>query len=286
MKKYLSILLLPFILSFLVLFPSKSIADGQKTYQIDYINMIKERGFLKVGIPPYVTKPFYSPNEKTGEFEGYDIRLINGFAEKLGVDVKFDASSKNFNDTVYRAGKGDFDMAIGKLSTTYYRMKNAHPHEYMNFRHALLVDRKYIATIPNLSSSKFAEYLKKSDFKVGFIANSSYESFANQNLPNSRRYGYKNWGEVKTALFNGDIDAIYRDATEIKKIIYQDPNLSIKYVPILINDIQDVKSIFLPTLANNALTDILDFYLKDLEIKDDSQIMDELTSYYTSTKDS
>ncbi len=213
---------------------------------------------------------------------GYDIDLVNGFANKLGVEVEFDRDSKDFNDTVFRAGKGDFDLAIGKLSTTYKRMSDTHPHEYMNFRQALLVNRKFVASLDKgISEDKLGKDILNSKMKVGIIGGSSWESYANQFMPSAQKVGYKDWPAVKKALFEtNEIDAIYRDATEIKKIIYQEPNLSIKYVPILFNDVKDVISIFLPTDANVAMSDVLDFYLRDYGIKGDAEIMEELSEFY------
>ena len=281
MRMFLRYLLI-FVLAFFPLSGEVKASSELDAPQIDYINKIKERGFLKVGLPPYVTPTFYYPDEKTGEMAGYDIDLVNGFANKLGVDVEFDRDSKNFNDTVFRAGKGDFDLAIGKLSTTYKRMSDTHPHEYMNFRQALLVNRRFVASIDRgLSEDILGQDLLNSKMKVGIIGGSSWESYANQFMPSAQKIGYKDWPAVKKALFEtNEIDAIYRDATEIKKIIYQEPNLSIKYVPILFNDVKDVISIFLPTDANIAMSDVLDFYLRDYGIKGDAEIMEELSDFY------
>ena len=242
---------------------SMAIASEEKITSIDYINQIKERGTLLVGIPPFNTPPFYYFDVKKNDFDGYDINIAKGIAEKLGVEVEFDNTSKNFNDTVLRAGKGDYDLAIGKLSTTYGRMSDAHPHIYMNFRHAILVNRKFLATIPNdKNSPEFVKNLMNSNMKIGFIANSAYENYANNYMPNLKKFGFKNWKETKQSLISGEIDAIYRDSTEIKKIIYQNPNLSIDYVPIIINDLEDKKSIFLSSEANFGMSEFIEFYLK------------------------
>ena len=260
-------------------YPNKSYA------MIDYINNIKERGNLIVGIPPYNNEPYYFKDSPpsvvdSDAMKGSDIDLIRKFADNLGVDVVFDQTSTSFNETVNRAGNGDFDLAIGKLSTNYPRMSKAHPHVYMKFRQAFLANRKFLSTFSKVSEKDLGKKLIESDIRVGFIANSSYERSANSIMKNALKKGYKSWDECIKALISGEVDAVYRDATEIKKIVYKDPNLSIKFVPVLFEDLSDTISIYLSTEANTAMSELVDFYLDGENIKTDTQILDEFSDYY------
>ena len=250
--------------------------------EIEYIQNIIDRGFIRVGIPPYNTPPFYYIDEKSNELAGYDIEIAKNFAERLGVKIEFDRKSKSFNDLVRRAGANEVDFAIGKLGTTYKRMKNAHPHSYMNFRHSLLANRKTLTSLQgNLPIEEFAKVVLDSDLRIGFIADSAYSTFAENLFPNSIKFGFEDWSKAKIALFNNEIDAIYRDSTEIKKIVYQEPSISIEYVPVLFDDIIDTKSIYISTLGNVEMGSILDFYLtRSVKVKSDVEIMDEYESYY------
>lgn len=261
------------------IFPVKSFA------LIDYIKTIKDRGNLIVGMPPVNNKPYYYKDSPPSiidseSMKGSDVELIREFAKNLGVNVIFDQSSKSFNDTVFRAGKGDFDMAIGKLSTNYPRMSSAHPHVYMNFRQALLANRKFLSKFSKVAENDLGKEIIESNFKVGFIANSSYQRNANQLMKKATKKGYKTWDECLKALSKGEVDAIYRDATEIKKIVYQDPNLSIKYVPVLFEDVKDTISIYLSTNANTAMNEMIEYFLSGDKIKTDTQILNEYSDYY------
>ena len=270
------VLLIPFVYS-----------DSVNAAEIKYIDQIIKRGYLKVGLPPYTTPPFYF-NESSGELAGYDVEIIRNFANFLDVDVEFDRESTSFNDLVRRSGANDFDMAIGKLGTTYARMSDAHPHEYMNFRHSILAKRKSIANLQgNIPDSDFASVLLSSDIKLGFIGRSAYDTYANALFPNAEKIGYENWDKCKEALFAGEVDGIYRDATEVKKIVYQEPTLSLDYVPVLFEDIVDQKSIYLSTEADKDMASILDYYLaKEITIKDDSEIIAEFPDFYRPDTDS
>ena len=254
--------------------------------EIGYIQGIIDRGYITVGIPPYNTPPFYYLDEKSNELAGYDVEIAKNFAREIGVDVKYDRESKSFNDLVKRAGSNEVDFAIGKLGTTYKRMEDAHPHEYMSFRHALLANRKRLSNLQgNIPNDKFAKVILESNIKIGFIANSAYSTYADLLFPNAIKLGFEDWNQAKKALFNNEVDGIYRDATEIKKIVYQEPSLSLKYVPVLIEDLIDQKSIYVSTKANVEMGSILDYYLKkEVKIKTDSEIMDEYSSYYQPKK--
>tara|TARA_X000000950_G_C13890728_1_gene650752 strand:- start:1343 stop:2212 length:870 start_codon:yes stop_codon:yes gene_type:complete len=280
MKKILNYFLI-FNVIFLPLFFSKE----SNAFEIDYIKKIKDRGSLIVGMPPYNNPPYYykeSPPSvsDSDSMKGNDVEIIRKFAKNLGVGVIFDQSSTSFNETVNRAGAGDFDLAIGKLSINYSRMSNAHPHVYMNFRQSLLANRSFLSNFANVPDSEFGKKILESNLKVGFIANSSYETSANQLMPNATKKGYSSWDECLQALKKGDVDAIYRDATEIKKIVYKDPNLSIKFVPILFDDVKDKIAIYLSTEANIAMSDVLNFYLEEEEVKTDTDVLNEFSDYY------
>ena len=281
MHKLRTLIFTTIVILFLFLFD-----QSVNAIEIEYIQEIQDRGYIKVGIPPYRTPPFYYVDQNTNQLSGYDVEIAKDFASKLGVEVEFDRKSKSFNDLVRRAGANEIDLAIGKLGTTYKRMKNAHPHEYMNFRHAILSNRKSISALQgNIPNDKFAKVLLNSNIRIGFIANSAYSTYAAALFPNAVRKGYENWPKAKEALLNGEIDGLYRDATEIKKIVYQKPSLSLEYVPVLIDDLVDQKSIYVSTKANMAIGSVLDYYLgKEIKIKSDTEIMNEFMSFYQPLK--
>ena len=255
-----------------------------------FINAIQDRGFLRVGLPPYNTPPAYYIDPKTKELSGYDVELARSLAKKLGVEIEFDRSSKNFNSLVKRVGANDFDIAIGKLGLTYNRLFDAFPVQYLSFRHALLANRKFVSSLGvDSDDPEFASVLKNSAMRIGSISNSTWETEAKVNFPNCEFIGFSNWQEAKDALFKVDpkskkpvIDAIYRDATEIKPIVYKDPDLSLQYVPILFDDIIDRKSIYLSEKGYVGFTDFLNVFIRREwgEVKSDQRILDDYQTFY------
>ncbi len=255
-----------------------------------FINAIQDRGFLRVGLPPYNTPPAYYIDPKTKELSGYDVELARSLAKKLGVEIEFDRTSKNFNSLVKRVGANDFDIAIGKLGLTYNRLFDAFPVQYLSFRHALLANRKFVSSLGvDSDDPEFASVLKNSAMRIGSISNSTWETEAQVNFPNCEFIGFPNWQEAKDALFKIDpkskkpvIDAIYRDATEIKPIVYKDPDLSLEYVPILFDDIIDRKSIYLSEKGYVGFTDFLNVFIRREwgEVKSDQRILDDYQTFY------
>jgi len=255
-----------------------------------FINAIQDRGFLRVGLPPYNTPPAYYIDPKTKELSGYDVELARSLAKKLGVEIEFDRTSKNFNSLVKRVGANDFDIAIGKLGLTYNRLFDAFPVQYLSFRHALLANRKFVSSLGvDSDDPEFASVLQNSAMRIGSISNSTWETEAKVNFPNCEFIGFSNWQEAKNALFKIDpkskkpvIDAIYRDATEIKPIVYKDPDLSLEYVPILFDDIIDRKSIYLSEKGYVGFTDFLNVFIRREwgEVKSDQRILDDYQTFY------
>jgi ABC-type amino acid transport substrate-binding protein len=251
----------------------------------DFVRAIQERGYLKVGLPPYNTPPAYYLEENSDELQGYDVDFARTLASKLGVDIQFDRSSTSFNNLVERVGNGDFDIAIGKLGLTYNRLFDAFPIQYLSFRHAFLANRGFVASLGvDPDDPRFGEILKNSTIRIGSIKNSTWETEAKANFPNATFVGFKNWPAAKKALFEKDsvIDAIYRDSTEIKPIVYEQPDLSLEYVPILFDELIDRKSIYLSQEGRLGLEDSIDMTLRREwgGIKTDINILDEFQSLY------
>ena len=251
----------------------------------DFVDAIQARGYLKVGLPPYNTPPAYFLEENSDELQGYDVDFARTLASKLGVEIQFDRSSTSFNNLVERVGNGDFDIAIGKLGLTYNRLFDAFPIQYLSFRHAFLANREFVASLGvDPDDPKFGEILKNSTIRIGSIKNSTWETEAKANFPNATFVGYKNWPAAKKALFEEDsvIDAIYRDTTEIKPIVYSQPDLSLEYVPILFDELIDRKSIYLSQDGRLGLKDFIDMTLRREwgGIKTDINILDEFQSFY------
>ena len=259
--------------------------------EIGFIEAIQQRGYLSVGLPPYDTPPAYYVDPESRQLEGFDIDLARGLAKALGVEVRFDRESTSFNNLVVRAGRDDFDIAIGKLGQSYSRLSDAFPIQYLRLRHALLVNRQFLSSLGiEPSDPSFGDIFRKSSMRIGGISGSTSETGVGLYFPSSEFVGFSDWDAVQASLMHSDsadsgiesLDAIYRDATEIKKIVYQNPVLTLDFVTIIMDDVVEEGSIYLSSAGRDAFSAFIPFYLRNGwgEVKDDRQIINEYSSYY------
>ncbi|MGA9178832.1 MAG: ABC transporter substrate-binding protein [Desulfobacterales bacterium] len=96
-----------------------SLASG--VYADSSWKKVQERGKIIVGFCAQYP-PFESKNEKTGEFEGFDVDLGKALAEQLGVSIKFVDSE--WQGLLGGLKKGDFDMLITCMSKSETRKQN------------------------------------------------------------------------------------------------------------------------------------------------------------------
>ena len=68
-------------------------------------------------------------------------------------------------------------------------------------------------------------------------------------------------------------------------IVYQTPSLSLKFVPILFDDLLDQKSIFVSTQVNTELGSVLDYFLsKEIKVVKGTDIIEKYQTYYNPIK--
>lgn len=253
---------------------------AEQSALIPTIQAIQQRGELRIGIPPYNTPPFYYREPGSDRLAGYDVDLARALADRLGVRPVFDRESSSFNQLVSRAGRAEVDLAIGKLGTTYPRLFDAIPHTYMRFHQALLINRRALSRIGRDEDPRLGEKLKQASFRIGAIRNSAYDTFAKDVFPEAEIVALPDWEAATEALYAGRVDAIYRDATEIRMLVLQNPRLSLLYATVVIADLIDVKSIYVGSAAAE-IGSLLDFLVNsEFGIPDEEGIIHRYPQFY------
>ncbi len=82
---------------------------------------VKQSGKLTVGFCAQYP-PFESKNEKTGEFEGFDVDLARALAEEIGVEVNL--VDAEWQGLLADLNKGDYDTLITCMSKSEARGQN------------------------------------------------------------------------------------------------------------------------------------------------------------------
>lgn len=87
----------------------------------DSWSKVQSRGEVVIGFAAHYP-PFESKNEKTGEFEGFDVDMALAMAEVMGVKVKF--VDAEWQGLLGGLNKGDFDMLVTCMSKSETRGQN------------------------------------------------------------------------------------------------------------------------------------------------------------------
>jgi ABC-type amino acid transport substrate-binding protein len=194
------------------------------------IKAIVDRGELIVAMTRADQPPFYYVGPD-GQLAGLDAMLARDIASRLGVKATFNRSPKSFNEVAELVAKGGADVAISKLSRTLPRAQMVRfTRPYVTFRHAMLLNRLKLAQ--RTSEEELPQLLRGLKGKVGVIGQSSYEVFLGHYFPQAVAVSFKTWDEAVTAVFAGQVLAVYRDELEIQKINQsrQDASLTLKTV--------------------------------------------------------
>ena len=212
------------------------------------IQRILDRGTLVVALLDHDNPPFFIGEAKA--LGGLDIKIAQGLADALEVDLEFNRTAGTFNQVVEKVYQLEADIAISKLSRTLNRAKQVHfSHPYVTMRQGLLVNRLQLAQ--QTEGNQIIEAIRNFNGNVGVIEGSSYGSFIKQKFPAATIQEYPTWDDIVKAVVNGDIQAAYRDELEIKKVILKNPDAALRLQTIALTDTQDQIAMAIPWDSHN-----------------------------------
>lgn len=201
---------------------------------------IVERAEIRIAMPRFASPPFFSP---AGTAEtGLDAEMARGIAAALQVLPVFDRSAETFDDAVAQIATGQVDMAVCKLSRTLKRARTIrYVRPYATLHHGLITNRVRFA---RLADGGTADDVVR-DFRgdLGVIAHSAFAEFAPANFPRARIHEYPDWPTMIEVVRAGEIDMAYRDDFEIKKLLVDDPSLTVVARSITLTDRTDTLAI-------------------------------------------
>lgn len=201
---------------------------------------IAARHSLRVAVPDFDSRPFFSV--ANGRPEGLDIELARALATELEVEVAFDRSPGSFNEAVELVARGGADLAICKLSRTLQRARIiSYSRPYARLNHGLLTHRARFAAVARNRDT--TEVIRNFEGELGVIANSSFADFAGRNFPKASLRRFDSWFGMINAIRQGTIDAAYRDDFEIKRLLVEDPSLTLVARSVTLTDLTDTLAI-------------------------------------------
>ncbi len=266
----------------------KAMAAGEKAVPAQVrssmspdIKRILERGKLVVAILGKDNPPFFT-SAGSDRLEGLDVKIASEIAKQLGVAVEFDRTAKTFNEVVDRVYRLDADIAISKLSRTLSRAKLVRfSSPYLKMRQGLLVNRLQLAQ--QTRGRSVTETIRDLRGEVGVIKGSSYVNFLKQKFPQAEIVEMSSWSEIVEAVTKGKILAGYRDELEIKKVVFNQPNIALNLKTIALTDTQDFIAMALPWDSQQLLA-FVNQYLETIPSKYTADTILKEYSEYTSAK--
>ena len=215
-------------------------AAAQAPGRLADLQDIVSRGSLRVAVPDFDSRPFFSA--ANGKLEGLDIELAQAVAAELEVEVTFDRSPKSFNEAVELVARDGADLAICKLSRTLRRARIiSYSRPYAKLNHGLLTHRARFAAVAR--NRDIPEVIRNFEGELGVITNSSFTDFAARNFPKARLQRFDSWFGMINAIRQGTIDAAYRDDFEIKRLLVEDPSLTLVARSVTLTDLTDTLAI-------------------------------------------
>ncbi|WP_181170393.1 MULTISPECIES: transporter substrate-binding domain-containing protein [unclassified Mesorhizobium] len=212
---------------------------------------------LRIAMPAFASDPFF-PADGSGN-SGIDMDLARGIAAELGVEPVFDRSAVTFDAMVQKLTSGEADLAIGKLSRTLQRGRSIlYSRPYAMLHQGLLANRVNLARIAQGEPPE--QIIRDFSGDLGVIEGSSFATYAATTFPHATIQRFAGWNTVVDAIRNGTIDLAYRDDFEIKKLMVDDPSMTVVARSITLTDKVDTIAVGISP-DNPHLAAFVDLYL-------------------------
>ena len=187
----------------------------------DSWSKVEARGELIVGFAAHYP-PFESKNEKTGEFEGFDVDLARAMASALGVKVKF--VDAEWQGLLGGLNKGDYDMLVTCMSKSETRGQN------VNFSDVYYTLADVIVVGKDSHGIASGADLKGKTVGVQLGSGSEQAVAAMEGFKEIKRYNYN--PEAFLDLKNGRIDALVVGYAYAVNQIKADPSFKVVGEPL------------------------------------------------------
>jgi polar amino acid transport system substrate-binding protein len=176
----------------------------------DLLASIEEKGTLTVS-----TDPAYPPqselNEDTGEYEGFDIDVAKEIADRMGVDIAWEAPAW---ETIISGGwSGRWDISVGSMTITPERAEVLHftpPYYFTPAAYAVHKDNTTITDVDGLAGKK-----------IGVCGGCTYDLY----LQNKLNIAEDESGEpvkIESKVTNPQIKTYDTDSTAIQDLALGD----------------------------------------------------------------
>jgi len=215
-------------------------------------------GTLRIAIPAFHSPPFFSAASEPER--GIDFDMSRALAAALRVAPVFDRSANTFDDAVNLLVSGAADVAVCKLSRTLNRGRMVlYSRPYATLHHGLVANRVRLAHIAG--GAQVEDVIRDFRGELGVIARSSFAEFAAASFPSANIHEFADWAGMVDAVRSERIDLAYRDDFEIKRLLVDDPSLTVVARSITLTDRTDTLAVAVRADAAH-LASFVDLFLE------------------------
>ena len=235
------------------------------------IAAIKKKNVLVVAMTKKDQPPFFSGEGDA--IKGLDVDIARRIGVVLGVPVEFRRDADSFAEVVEQVRVNKADIAVSKLSVTGPRLQTVRfSAPYMRLKQSLIINRLWLSQ--NSQGREPYEVIRNFNGKIGFIKNSSDDTFARINFPNATFQPEESWNNIVDKVIGGEYAAGYRDEFEIKKISFEKPEAAISTKTITISDSVDNIAVAVHWNSTHLLS-IVDYVVRtEFNNVDSKKLMD------------
>ena len=157
-------------------------------------------------------------------------------SDELKVPIRFDRSSKTYDEVVQLVALGRVDLGVSKLARTLKRAQSVQfSTPYMHLEHSLLINR--LAFSPAARDQSVSQAVRNFTGTIGVLGGSAWEEFARRNFAKATVVPYPTWTSAVDAVKKGDVVAAYRDAIEVRMIMKADPSFALTMRTVSFSDL-------------------------------------------------
>ena len=221
-----------------------------ENYGADYLEGIKEAGTLVVGCDPTIEGVCYL-DPVSSEVVGFIPEIINGFAEQLGVEVKWETLEWSAMLTAVNSGK--VDMIAANMNMTLERASQ------IVFSDPYFVDHGK-GCVTTDSSFQSLDDLQEAGIKFSVTEGSAYEELIPELFPESETVTLAA-GTWQDALQSGIIDVAFDDG-----VVFAGPLATNENIRLLDGNGPSYLNGCAFAAGNYVTRDVFNLYLKRLKV--------------------
>lgn len=227
--------------------------DGEMAEGQDLLEKVMDEGKLKVAFE-IGNEPWGYTDPTNGEYVGFSIDLMTGFAESIGVEIEW--TPLEFSEMIPAVQTGKVDIIASNISRTAARAATVLFTEPVSYSNC-------VALVMNDSELTSVNEINNPDITITAPAGNMYEEMAYDMFPEATISALSSTSDAIAALKAGRADVYLTDSNQAYRLMQGDPDIA-RLPENLAND--TVAYALNLDISSYTLRDAFNTYLKVIKI--------------------